>query len=142
VETNVPAPKGNKNAAIKPGDKRHGFYAQDMSEDEAAIYDEAKTVSLLEEVALCRTRLRRLHKWSQDPDNEITEGTLYQMDRMLSRVGDLTTKVSIIERNARESGALDEDDPTGMVRTIERIGAHRTTFKNGKANGNGKARNG
>jgi len=135
----VPAPKGNQNAAIKPGDKRHGFYAQDMSDDEAAIYDEAKTVSLLEEVALCRTRLRRLHKWSQDPDNEITEGTLYQMDRMLSRVGDLTTKVSIIERNARESGALDEDDPTGMVATIQRHGAHRTTFK---TNGNGKARNG
>ena len=127
------APKGNKNA------QRHGFYAQDMSDDEAAIYDEAKTVSLLEEVALCRTRLRRLHKWSQDPDNEITEGTLYQMDRMLSRVGDLTTKVSIIERNARESGALDEDDPTGMVATIQRHGAHKRTFK---TNGNGKARNG
>lgn len=126
-------PPGNKNP------QRHGFYAQDMSDDEAAIYDEAKTVSLLEEVALCRTRLRRLHKWSQDPDNEITEGTLYQMDRMLSRVGDLTTKVSIIERNARESGALDEDDPTGMVATIQRHGAHRTTFKNGKGNGNGKS---
>lgn len=41
-----------------------------------------------------------------------------------------------------EEYSKDEDDPAGMVRTIERIGAHRTTFKNGKANGNGKARNG
>lgn len=133
------APKGNKNAAIKPGDKRHGFYAQAMSDEDAAVYDEAKTVSLLEEIALCRTRLRRLHEWSQQPDNEITDGTFFQMDRMLNRVGDLTTKVSIIERNARESGALDEDDPSGMVAAIERHKAHRTTFK---TNGNGKARNG
>ena len=126
--------KGNKKA------EKHGFYAQDMSDTEAAIYDEAKTVSLLEEVALCRTRLRRLHKWSLTPGNEITEGTIYQMDRMLSRVGDLTTKVSIIERNARESGALDEDD--GWMERFKGTGAHRATFKgNGKSNGKSNGRN-
>ena len=125
--------KGNKKA------EKHGFYAQDMSTAEAEIYGEAKAVSLLEEVALCRTRLRRLNKWAQDPGNEITEGTMYQKDRMLNRVGDLTTKVSIIERNARESGALEEDD--GWMERFKGTGAHRATFK-GNGRSNGRAKNG
>lgn len=131
-------PPENDNAAIKADDKRHGFYSANMSAADAEVYDEAKTVSLLEEIALCRTKLRRLNEWAQEPDNEITDGTFHQMDRMLSRVGDLTTKVSIIERNAAESGQSNNDDFDRFVDVATRTGAHRTTFKpngNGKANG-------
>ncbi len=130
--------KGKTGQGQEGNDKarKHGFYSADMGDEEAAIYDEAKTVSLLEEVALCRTRLKRLHKWAQDPDNEITDGTLYQMDRMLSRVGDLTTKVSIIERNRIESGAGVDEALDRTIEVLERTGAHRATFKtNGKSNG-------
>lgn len=127
------APKGNKNA------EKHGFYANAMSDDELKLYDPAMHASLGDEVVVCRIKLNRLLTWMNQPGNEITDGTFHQMDRMIARVGDLEVKRSIIERNAKEAGMGEDDDPSGMVAAIERHSAHKRTFK---TNGNGKARNG
>ena len=129
---------GNKNA------ERHGFYADVLTPDEAKLYDAAQHASLGDEVAVGRIKLNRLLAYVSDPKNpEIADGTKVHMDRMLGRIGDLEVKRSIIERNARESGALDDDDSDWMER-FKGTGAHRATFKgngkaNGKGNGNGRA---
>jgi len=126
-------PPGNTNA------QTHGFYASTLSDTELKLYEHAKVATLGDELAVMRVKLHGLLGWMSEPDNEVPEGTLFQMDRMVARVGDLEVKRSIIERNAKEAGMGEDDDPTGMVRTIEKLDAHKRTFK---TNGNGKARNG
>ena len=126
-------PPGNTNA------KTHGFYADCLSDDEAKLYEAAQYATLGDELAMARVKLNGLFKWMLEEGNEITDGTRYHMDRMMARVGDLEVKRSIIERNAKEAGMGEDDDPSGMVAAIERHSAHKRTFK---TNGNGKARNG
>ena len=124
-------PPGNKNA------EKHGFYAYVLPDDEAKLYLAAQNATLADEVAVGRIKLNRLLLYMSDPANEVSDGTMTYMDRMIGRIGDLEVKRSIIERNARESGALDEDDD--WMDRFQRTGAHRATFKgNGKAKSNGR----
>ena len=123
---------GNKNA------EKHGFYADVLTEEETKLYQAAQHATLGDEVAVGRIKLNRLLKYMSD-GNEVAEGTIGQMDRMLGRIGDLEVKRSIIERNAAESGRGDDSDFERFEDVAKRFQPHKTTFK---TNGNGKARNG
>lgn len=122
------APKGNKNA------EKHGFYSQALLPGEEEFFEQAKTLPIDEEIALLRTRARRA-VLAEASGTEIPEGTQAHVDRTLGRLRDFMMAKSIMLRNDRETGADTEDDPASMVATIQRHGAHRTTFKNGKGNG-------
>ncbi|MGI9485840.1 MAG: hypothetical protein ACR2RF_08155 [Geminicoccaceae bacterium] len=123
------APKGNKNA------EKHGFYADVLTDEESALYDVAQHATLGDEVAVGRIKLNRLLKYMAD-GNEVAEGTIGQMDRMLGRIGDLEVKRSIIERNRIEAGTGVNEALDRTIEVLERTGAHRATFKaNGKSNG-------
>lgn len=123
-------PKGNKNAEI------HGFYSAALLPGEGERFEEAKALSIDHEIALIRTRVHRAVMWEAS-GKELPEGTQYQVDRALARLRDFMLCKSIMQRNDRESGALDEDD--GWMARFSATGAHRATFKgNGKSNGRSK----
>jgi len=123
------APKGNKNA------EKHGFYADVLTPEETQLYDAAQYATLGDEVAVGRIKLNRLLKYMAE-GNEVAEGTIGQMDRMLGRIGDLEVKRSIIERNRAETGQGDDGDFERLKDLAERTSVHKVTFKpNGRTNG-------
>ena len=134
------APKGNKNAAIKPGDQRHGFYAEALLDGEGEAFEDAKSLPIDNEIALLRVRVRRA-ALAEARGVELPEGTQGQVDRALGRLRDFMMAKSIMLRNEREAGTGDDQDFDRFVDVATRTGAHRTTFKT-NGNGNGKARNG
>ena len=132
------APKGNKNAAIKPGDQRHGFYAEALLDGEGDAFEAAKSLPIDNEIALLRVRVRRA-ALAEARGVELPEGTQGQVDRALGRLRDFMMAKSIMQRNERETGVGDDDDFERLKALANSTGVHRTTFK---TNGNGKARNG
>ena len=132
VKGRTGAKEGNDNA------RKHGFYSAALMPGEEDFFEEAKTLPIDNEIALLRTRVLRYAKF-EAKGGEVSESAKGDVERAIGRLRDMMMAKSLIERNLRETGADTDDDPTGMVATIQRHGAHRTTFKNGKANGNGKS---
>ncbi len=125
-------PPGNKNA------NKSGFYSDCLLDDEHEGFEDAKTLTVDHEIALIRTRLKRAMRYEAE-GGELPEGTQGQIDRLMGRLQQFIIAESILEKNARESGASTETDD--WMERFKATGAHRAVHKP-KANGNGKAKNG
>ena len=126
------APEGNTNAL------KHGFYAAALLPGEEGIFEEAKTLSIDHEIALLRTMVLRAARFEAE-GGTLTDSVQVVVNTRIGRLRDFMLCKSIIERNARESGALEEDD--GWMERFKGTGAHRATFK-GNGRSNGRAKNG
>ena len=133
VKGKTGAKPGNQNA------RKHGFYSSALLPGEEEFFEEAKTLSVEHEIGMLRIMCLRAAKFEAG-GGTMTENAQNTFNARIGRLRDMMMCQSIMERNARESGANDDS----LDETLDRFqasGMHKAVFKPRKK-GNGKARNG